>query len=102
MVVGESGGVGCSTGLIDRDVPGLSRSCLSGIATCRGDSCRFLVLGEGCESFQSGPPSHSNSSCFSNKGVIRMGAGHGGQLGATGMVFSSGESSLRFPVTGGD
>jgi len=49
--------VGCSSGLIDRDVGGSLRSRLSGIATCRGDSCRFPVLSEGCDAFQDGPSS---------------------------------------------
>ena len=62
--------MGCSTGLIDRDVSGSLRSRLNGIATCRGESCHFPVLGEGCDSFQDGPSSQTNSSCFSNKGVV--------------------------------
>jgi len=45
---GESGGVGCSSGLIDLFVTGLLRSHLSGIATCRGDSCHFPVIGDAC------------------------------------------------------
>jgi len=55
MRLGDSGGVGCSSGLIDRDAGGSLRSRLSGITTCRGDSCRFPVLGDGCDSFQCGP-----------------------------------------------
>jgi len=54
---GESGGVGCSSGLIDRGSSGSLCSHLSGIATCRGDSRLFPVLGEGCAPFQDGPPS---------------------------------------------
>jgi len=45
---GELGGVGCSSGLIDLSVIGSLRSRLSGIATCRGDSCCFPVIGDGC------------------------------------------------------
>ena len=100
---GESGGVGCSSGLIDCCVSGSLRSRLSGIATCCGDSCRFPVLGEGCDSFQIGPSSQTNSLCFSNKGVVRMGGTCGGRdakvAGGEGSV--SGESSFRFPVIGG-
>jgi len=66
---GESGGVGCSTGLNDQDVLDSLRSRLSGIAICHGDSCCFPVVGEGCDSFQRGPSLHVNSSCFSSKGV---------------------------------
>jgi len=68
---GESGGVGCSSGLIDRGVAGSLRSRLNGIATCHGDSCRFPRVGEGCDFCQDGPPSQVNSSCFSNRGVTR-------------------------------
>jgi len=57
MHLGESGGVGCSSGLIDCGFSGLLHSHLSGIATCHGDSCRFPVLGEGCDPFQDGPSS---------------------------------------------
>jgi len=71
---------------------------------CCGDSCRFPVIGEGCDSFQSGPSSHTNSSCFSNNGVVRIGVGRGNceddALGGGVSVFS--ESSFHFPVTGGD
>ena len=66
---GESGGVGCSSGLIDCGFSGSLRSRLSGIATCHGDSRRFPVLGEGCDCCQDGPSSQVNSSCFSSKGV---------------------------------
>jgi len=57
MRSGESGGVGCSSGLIDRGASGSLHSRLSSIATCHGDSCRFPVLGEGCDPFQVGPSS---------------------------------------------
>jgi len=70
MRSGESGGVDCSSGLIDCGASGLLHSRLSGIATCRGDSCRFPVLGEGCDSFQVGPSSRTNSLCFSNRGMV--------------------------------
>jgi len=73
MRSGESGGVGWSSGSIDCGVSGLLCSRLSGIAMCHGDSCRFPVLGEGCDSFQIGPSSRTNSLCFLNKGVVRMG-----------------------------
>ena len=101
---GESGGVGCSSGLIDRSSCGSLRSRLSGIATCRGDSRRFPVLGEGCFSAHDGPSFRVNSSCFSSKGVIRMGAGRGSRdedaFGGEGS--GSGESSFRFPSEDGD
>jgi len=70
VVVGELGGVGCSTGLNNRSVSGSLCSRLSGIATCHGDSRRFPTLGDGCDSIQSGPPSQTTSLCFSNKGVV--------------------------------
>jgi len=57
MRSGESGGVGCSLGLIDCGTSGSLRSRLSGITTCCGDSFRFPVLGEGCNSFQVSPSS---------------------------------------------
>jgi len=99
---GESGGVGCSSGLIDRCPTRSLCSRFSGIATCHGDSHRFPVEGEGCVSFQDGPPSQVNSGCFSNNGVVRMGAGHGGRgdEGTGGEGFILGESSFCFPVTG--
>jgi len=98
---GESGGVGRSSGLIDRSRCGSLRSRLSGIATCRGDSRRFPVLGEGC--FHDGPSLLVNSSCFSIKGVMRMGAGRGNQgKDAFGGEGSGGESSFRFPRCDGD
>jgi len=52
--------------------------CLSGIVTCRGDSCRFPVIGNGCSSDQLGGPflltngSSSIRGCLGN-GVVRMG-----------------------------
>ena len=101
--MGESGGVGCSSGLIDRGASGSLRSRLSGIATCCGDSCHFPVLGEGCDSFQIGPSSRTNSLCFLSKGVVRMGGICGSHdddaFGGEGSV--SGKSSFRFPVIGG-
>jgi len=101
MCLGESGGVGCSTGLNDCSVSGSLCSRLSGISTCRGDSRRFPVVGGGC--VQVGPFSLVNSSCFSNKGVVRIGAGRGGRdEGAFGGEGSGdGESSFRFPCTDG-
>jgi len=57
ITIRESGGVGCSSGLIDLSVSRSLCSRLSGIAMCRGDSCRFPVAGEGCDSFQDGPSS---------------------------------------------
>jgi len=56
LSLGESGGVGCSSGLIDHCVTGSLCSHLSGIVTCHGDTHHFPVLDEGCDSFQSGPP----------------------------------------------
>ena len=96
--------MGCSSGLIDCCVPGLLRSCLSGIATCCGDSRCFDVLGKGCDSFQDGPSLQVNSSCFLNKGVVRMGgtcSGHDDDAtGGEGSV--SGKSSLHFPISNDD
>jgi len=106
-VLGESGGVGCSSGLIDCSVSGLLCSHLSGIATCRGDSCCFPVMGDGCALDQLGGPSlltNGSSSvrgCLGN-GVVRMGGTCGSQdddtTGGEGSVL--GESSFCFPVTG--
>jgi len=96
--------VGCSSGLINRGFSGSLRSRLSGIATCRGDSCRFPVLGEGCDVFQDGPSSQVNSLCFSSKGTVRMGGTHGSRdedaTGGEGSI--SGNSSFRFPNRCGD
>ena len=67
---------------------------------CRGDSCRFPVLGGG--SFQVGPSLLTNSSCFSNKGMVRI----GGIRGVRNEVFdgsgigSSGRNDDT--MTGGD
>jgi len=104
--LGESGGVGCSSGLIDLSVSGSLRSCLSGIATCRGNSCHFPVIGDGCSFDQLGDPSlltngsSSVSGCLGN-GVVQMGGICGSQDDeATGEDFVSSESSFRFPVTG--
>jgi len=74
--LGESGGVSRSSGLIDLLVTGSLRSRLNGIATCRGDSCHFPVIGDGCSSDQlGGPSSLTNGSsfvrgCLGNKGVV--------------------------------
>jgi len=95
--------VGCSSGLIDCGISGSLRSRLSGIVTCHGDSCHFPVLGEGCDSFQVGPSSRTNSLCFSTKGMVRMGGIHGvrGDDAIRGEGSISGESSFRFPMMGG-
>jgi len=106
---GESGGVGCSSGLIDLSVTGSLCLCLSGIATCRGDSCCFPVIGDGCLLDQLGGLfllTNSLSSvrgCLGN-GVVRMGRICGNRDDkATGSEdFVSGKSSFRFPVTGSD
>jgi len=102
MRSGESGGVGCSSGLIERCVLDSLRSRLSGMATCCGDSCCFPVLGDGCDSFQDGPPSRVNSSCFSTKGTVQIGGIRGNRdddvIGVD--DFVSGESSFCFPVAG--
>jgi len=44
-LLGESGGVGCSSGLIGRDISRSLCCHLSGITTCRGDVRRFPVNG---------------------------------------------------------
>ena len=102
MHLGESGGVGCSSGLMDRSTSGSLCSRLSGIVTCRGDSRRFPILGEGCDSFHDGPSSQVNSLCFSNRGMVRIGAGRGNRdedaTGSDGSI--PGESSFCFPVIG--
>jgi len=105
--LGESGGVGCSSGLIDLSVSGSLHSCLSGIATCCGDSCHFPVIGNGCALDQLGGPSlltNGSSSvrgCLGN-GVVRMGGIRGSQddEATGGKDFVPGEGSFRFPVTG--
>jgi len=102
--LGESGGVGCSSGLMDRSKCGSLRSRLSGITTCRGDSRRFPVLGEGCSFIHDGSFLSVDSPCFSNKGVVRIGAGRGSRdedaFGGEGS--GGGESSFRFPSCDGD
>jgi len=104
---GESGGVGCSSGLIDLSVTGSLRLRLSGIATCCGDSCLFPVIGDGCLLDQLGGPSlltNGSSSvrgCLGN-GVVRMGGIRGSRddEATGGEDFVSGKNSFRFPVTG--
>jgi len=105
--LGESEGVGCSSGLIDLSVSRSFCSCLSGIATYRGDSCRFPVMGDGCVLDQLGGPflltdgSSSIRGCL-GKGVVRMGGICGSQDddATRGEGSISGENSFRFPVTG--
>ena len=70
MLLGESGGVSCSSGLIDLSVSGSLRSCLSGIATCCGDSCRFPVIGDGCSLDQLGVPSLLTNGSSSVRGCL--------------------------------
>ena len=104
MLLGESGGVGCSSGLIDRGVSGSLRPHLSGIATCLGDSCRFPVIGDGCSLDQLGGSSlltnglSSVRGCLGN-GVVRMGGIRGSRddEATGGEDFVSSESSFRFP-----
>ena len=101
--------MGCSLGLIDHSVSGSLCSCLSGIATCCGDSCCFPVMGDGCEPDHLVGPSFltnglsSESLCLGNR-VVRMGGIHGNRDNDTtgGEGFNSGESSFHFPVTGND
>jgi len=82
VALGESGGVGCSSGLIDLSVGGSLCWRLSGIAICHGDSCRFPVIGDGCLLDQLGGPSlrtigsSSVSGCLGN-GVVRIGGSRG-------------------------
>jgi len=89
---------------MDRSKCGSLRSRLSGIVTCCGDSRRFPVLGEGCSFIHNGPSSRVNSSCFSIRGVKRIGAGRGSRdedaFGGRGS--GGGESSFRFPNFDGD
>jgi len=89
---------------MDRSKCGSLRSRLSGIATCRGDSRRFPVLGEGWFSAHDGPSLRVNSSCFSSKGVMRIGAGRGNRdedaFGGEGS--GGGENSFRFLSCDGD
>jgi len=76
---------------------------------CRGDSCRFPVIGDGCSLDQLGGPSLLTNGlsfvrgCLGN-GVVRMGGILGNQDDeATGDEDSvSGNNSFRFPVTGSD
>jgi len=105
--IGESGGVGHSSGLIDHEVSGSLRSRFNGIATCRGDSCCFLIMGDGCMLDQLGGPSLLTNGSSSvrgclGSGVVQMGGIHGSQdddaIGGEGSVL--GESSFCFPVTG--
>ena len=101
--------MGCSLGLIDCFVSGSLCSCLSSIATCRGDSCRFPIIGDGCALDQLGGPSlltNGSSSvrgCLGN-GVVRMGGicGSCDDDATGGEGSNSGESSFCFPVTGSD
>jgi len=107
VLLGESGGVGCSSGLIDRSIGGSLCLCLSDIVICHGDSCHFPVDGDGCEATQLGGPSllisgsSSIRGCLGN-GVVQMGGNHGRhEDDATGGEgFVSGESFFRFPVMG--
>ena len=101
--------MGCSSGLIDLSVSGSFCSRLSGIVTCRGDSCRFPVIGEGCSLDQVGGPSlltngsSSMRGCLGN-GVVQMGEIRGNRddeaIGGEDSVLD--KSSFRFPVTGSD
>ena len=72
-VLGELEGVGCSSGLIDRSVSGSLHSCLSGIATCCGDSCRFPIMGDGCALDQLGGPSLLTNGLSSVRGCLGNG-----------------------------
>ena len=84
---------------MDRPRFGSLRSRLSGIATCRGNSRHFPVLGEGCSFTHDGPSLQVNSSYFSTRGVMRIGAGRGSRdedaFGGEGS--GGGKSSFRFP-----
>ena len=106
VVLGESGGVGCSTGLIDRSIPGSLRSRLSGISTCRGDSCRFPVIGEGCELAQLGGPSlltNGSSSvrgCLGN-GVVQIGGSHGNREDEGMLVLVAGTRDVGSGISSG-
>ena len=105
--LGESGGVGCSSGLMDCSVAGSLHSHLSSMVMCHGDSCCFPMMGEGCALDQLGGPSlltngsSSISGCLGN-GVVRMGGIHGSHDDDTtrGEDSNLGESSFCFPVTG--
>ena len=82
MALRGSGGVGCSSGLIDLSVIGSLHSRLSSIKTCRGDSCHFPMSGDGCSLDQLGGPSlltnglSSMRGCLGNR-VVQMGGIHG-------------------------
>ena len=109
VLLGDLGGVGCSSGLIDLSISGSFRSHLSGIATCCGDSCRFPVISEGCLLDQLGGPSLlTNGSSFVRgclgSGVVRMGGirGNRDDEATGGEDFVLGDNSFRFPVTGSD
>jgi len=109
VALGELGGVGCSSGLIDHSISGSLRSRLSGISTCHGDSCYFPVIGEGCALDQLGGPFlltnglYSVSGCLGN-GVVWMGGmcGRQDEDAMGGEVSVLGESSFHFPITGRD
>jgi len=73
MRFGESGGVGCSFGLIDHGSSGSLRSPLSGIAMCHGDSCCFPVVGDSCSLDQLGGPSFLTNGSFSVRGCLGNG-----------------------------
>jgi len=73
VLLGESGGVVCSSGLIDLSVSGSLRSRLSGITTCRGDSCRFPVIGDGCSFDHLGDPSFLTNGSSSVSGCLGNG-----------------------------
>jgi len=76
---------------------------------CRGDSCLFPVMGDGCSLDQLGGSSlltNGSSSvrgCLGNR-VVRMGGicGSRDDEAAGDEDSFSGESSFRFPVTGSD
>jgi len=72
-VLGESGGVGCSSGLFDRGISGSLRLCLSGITICRSDSCHFPVVSEGCVLVQLGGPSLLTNGSSSIRGCLGNG-----------------------------
>ena len=109
IALGELGGVGLSSGLIDCSMAGSLRSRLSSIVTCHGDSCCFPIIGNSC-SFDHlvglsvlTNSSFSMSGCLGN-GVVWMGGTCGKHDDdATGSEGSdSGESSFHFPVIGSD
>jgi len=78
VVLGESGGVGCSSGLIDCSTSGLLHLHLKSIETYCGDSCHFPMSSEGWDPAQLGGPSLLTSGSSSvrgclDSGMIRMG-----------------------------